>query len=208
MTDQPRKTFASTQERIWDELASQLHGKFQNEPGITRDRIVAQVDHWRIVLDIHVYPGWHMQQHFTRLRAPFINAEGFRFHLHRNGPLGQLADITGLDRLGSDIKIGDAAFDRHFTIRSNRPETIKSLLASARVRDLLEQAGNVRVDVLADDGEFGPYFPPAVDELRLETPDQVQSLERLRVFYNLFAEILHGMCHLGSAYERDPKLEI
>lgn len=208
MSDKPHPSFESHREPIWEQLATQLQGTFHDEDGWKRDKVAAHVGPWRIVLDIHVYPGWRMQEHFTRLRAPFINADGFTFQIYRNGPLAQFADFTGIDRATQDIKIGEATFDRHFTVAANNPAKMQRLLSSERIRQLLEAVGDIRLAIRADDGEFGPYFPPGVDELRLETPDRVNDLKRLRGLYDLLAEVLRALCQIGSAYEKDPKIEL
>ena len=208
MPDQPATTFNHHREQIWQQLAEQLNATFHDEIGWERDRVTALLDRWRVVLDIHVYPGWHMQQHFTRLRTAFVNPQDFVFNVHRNGPLGQLADVTRLDRLTRDIKTGSGAFDRHFTIHANDPRKAQALFSNPRIQQLLEQAGDVRLEIRPDDGELGPEFPPGVDELRLEVADRVNNLTRLRAFYDLFSEILHTLCQLGTACDADPQVEL
>jgi hypothetical protein len=36
----------------------------------------------------------------------------------------------------------------------------------------------------------------------------VKDIELSKLLYKLFAEILNCLCHIGSAYEEDPELEL
>ena len=55
-------------------------------------------------------------------------------------------------------------------------------------------------------GGFVPSFPEVVDELYFEVFGVIRDVERLKSIYELFAETLNQLCHIGSAYEDDPKL--
>jgi hypothetical protein len=45
-----------------------------------------------------------------------------------------------------------------------------------------------------------------VDELRFIVAGVITDIDRLKSLYELFAEALHQLCHIGSAYEDDPQL--
>jgi hypothetical protein len=62
----------------------------------------------------------------------------------------------------------------------------------------------VHFQVRPDSGEFGPQFPEGVDELYFEIPGQITDMGQLEAMFNLFAETLHSLCEIGSAYESDP----
>ena len=49
---------------------------------------------------------------------------------------------------------------------------------------------------------------PGVDELYFSVVGVIKDAERLKSLYYLFAEVLNQLCHIGSAYENDPQLEI
>jgi hypothetical protein len=44
--------------------------------------------------------------------------------------------------------------------------------------------------------------------LYLQVAGVVKDVDRLKLLYELFAETLNHLCHIGSAYEDDPKLAL
>ena len=71
-----------------------------------------------------------------------------------------------------------------------------------------EQAGDIRLQIRADDGELGPAFPPGVDELRLEVTDRVEDLAKLRALFDVLAQTLQRLCEVGCAIEQDPDVDL
>jgi len=55
-----------------------------------------------------------------------------------------------------------------------------------------------------DEGWFGETFPEGVDELSLQTTGEIRDLDQLKAIYALFAEALHQLCRIGSAFENEP----
>ncbi len=186
-------------EALWQNLAEQVGGRFHDEKGWSGDRVTASVDDWTVTVDLHPLPGWHMQQILLRLRAPIVNRDRFRFEIHRNGPLAQLADLTGLDQVTTDIKVGDDALDRLFTIHSNKPDKVRQLLARPRLAELLRSAGDARLEIRRHDGDLGAAVPPEVDIVRLETAELVRDMNTLRLYYTILAETLEGLTEIGTA---------
>ncbi|HEV3003315.1 MAG TPA: hypothetical protein VGX78_02595, partial [Pirellulales bacterium] len=59
-----------------------------------------------------------------------------------------------------------------------------------------------------DEGWFKARFPAGVDELYFGVGGVVKDAERLKSLYELFAEVLNHLCHIGSAYENDPGIAL
>jgi hypothetical protein len=47
-----------------------------------------------------------------------------------------------------------------------------------------------------------------VDELCFTRVGVMKDLDQLRGLFELFAESLHQLCHMGSAYEDDPQVAL
>ncbi len=56
--------------------------------------------------------------------------------------------------------------------------------------------------------EFGSDFPDGVDELYFNVAGVIKDTQRLKQIFELFAEVLNHLCHIGSAYEDDPGMEL
>ena len=206
MTSIPK--FGDHREQIWQTLAEKVGGTFVDEPGASFDKVIANADPWTVTLDVHAYPGYKMEQHFTRMRAPYVNADGFTFVLHKRNLFEQVQAKLGLHNALGNAETGHEEIDKSFIVRTNNPEQLKRLFNNDRLRQLVIDLPNVHLQVKPDDGEFGPRFPQGVDELYFEVPGEINNLDQLKNLYDLFSEVLHTLCHIGSAYESDPHLPL
>jgi hypothetical protein len=174
-------------ERVWDgEQIRVRHGPFE----VTLDQHADRIGRASIVQ--------------TRLRAAFHNRDGFRFRLRREDWLTDLAKLLG----AQDIEVGDSEFDGVFEVSANDEQRARQLLGDSRLRARLIEADVDLLEVKDDEGWFGPEFPPEVDELCLCSRECIAEPERLAQLYEVFADTLNRLCHLGAAYEEDPHVEL
>ena len=85
---------------------------------------------------------------------------------------------------------------------------LRALFSNAKIRELLNAQPSIHLTVRDDEGVFGKHFPEGVDELRFDVAGHIKDIERLKHLYDLFAEVLNHLCHIGSAYEQDPNLAL
>lgn len=199
-----RKLFGPSKEEVWARLADQIGARLEKGSWRTGSRLVADVPPWQIVLDTYTESNGETSATYTRMRAPYANRDGLRFNVYRTSIFTGLGKILGMQ----DIEIGDPWFDSAFVIQGNNEHQIRALLAHQRLRDLLHAQPHIRFGVNAGNGWFRRKYPPGVDELHFTCPGIVKDVERLRQLYDLFAEVLHLLCHIGSAYESDPGIRI
>lgn len=200
-----RKLFGPSKEEIWNLLAQQIGGGFTPGEGWAgRSRVDAQVGQWVVTLDTFTVSTGKSTVTFTRVRAPFVNRDGFRFTITRAGVLSPVARVLGFQ----DVEIGDAAFDRAFVVKTNDKPRVRTFLADPDLRAKLALQSTLTLSVLDDEGWFGARFPEGVDELKFHTVGIIKDLVRLQQLFELFAATLHRLCHIGSAYEDDPKIRL
>ncbi|MEZ0227489.1 MAG: DUF3137 domain-containing protein [Planctomycetota bacterium] len=203
-----RDVFGPSKEDIWRELCARTGASYV-EGGFWRgDKVQAQVGSWTVTLDTftesHDHGDHHHSKSFTRLRAPFVNPQGFHFTIYRASVFSPLGSLFGMQ----DIEIGDDGFDADFVIKGSDEDVAKNLLASDRIRDLLASDPAPHLTVKPDEGWFGVTFPEGVDELYFQTPGVVKDVLRLEQMFELFAETLHRLCILGAAYKGDPGVDL
>ena len=58
------------------------------------------------------------------------------------------------------------------------------------------------------EGVFGAHFPEGVDMLKFAAHGVIKDMDRLQRLFELFAHTLHRLCHMGSAYEDDPRVKL
>lgn len=140
--------------------------------------------------------------HFTRLRAPYVNPDHFRFTIYRRGRFSDLAKYFGMQ----DVVVGHEDFDRVFIIKGTDEKRLRALFDNSRLRELIAAQPEIHLTVKDDEGIFGADFPASTDELHFHVHGIIKDVERLKLLFELFAETLDQLCHIGSAYEEAPKL--
>jgi hypothetical protein len=194
-----RELFGPSQEEIGSKLSEEIGGEFSRSFW-RGQKVVAKVKEWTITLDLlHVDKAV-----FTRLRAPYVNADGFRFTIYRKSIFSELGKFFGMQ----DIEVGVPEFDEAFIIKGTDPAKVRALFAHPPLRELLQGQPAVHLSVKDDEGWFGVSFPEGVDELYFVAHGVIKDVERLKSLYKIFALTLHCLCHLGSAYENDPNLRL
>jgi hypothetical protein len=196
-----KEIFRPSRQEIWRQLCDEINAVLISSNPAHGYKASASVNDWIVTIDVH---STKHGTTLTRMRAAFINKDGFRFSVYRQDFFSDIAKYFGMQ----DITIGFADFDRKFVIKSNNEIKAAQLFAQERMRQLIEANPEVLLEVRDDEGLLGPAFPADVDELYLHVIGMVTEIERIHSLYDLFAETLNQLCHIGSAYEEDPLLKI
>jgi len=193
-----RPLFGPRKGEIWLQLSRTIDASFR-EGGLFQSAAVqAQDGDWIITLDTHVVN----KVEFTRLRAPFVNQDGFRFNIYRTGLASGFYHFLGMQ----DIETGDRLFDLQFRITANSERKVKELLGNPQIRAMIRAQPRIRIQVKDDEGWFGAAFPNGVDELHFDAAGVIKDLEQLETLFELFSAVLREICHLDGAYEDDVDL--
>ena len=196
-----REHFNKHRETLWQELRKQLdeEGKWSG------DALRISAGPFTVTLDVHAEVAGRGSEVVTRMRAAYINRDGFRFGLKRRSWMSDLTTFFG----EQDLEIGDEEFDRHWVIKSNNVAELKRLLARPNTRERMSGCAVLqRLEVRDDEGWFGPEFPGEVDELYLEAEGRVCDADTLGELYTIFAGALVMLTQVGSAYETDPEIQL
>jgi hypothetical protein len=212
-----RQLFGPSREEIWRQLCSEIGAQYVEGGFWKGDKVQAHCGQWTITLDSYSEThhssmpssqGSTMSSSttttYTRMRAPFVNQDGFQFTIYRTGIFSGLGKWFGMQ----DVEVGYPEFDDAFVIKGNDEAKLRALFANAKIRQLIEMQPDIHLTVKDDEGWFGTQFPEGVDELYFCVPGVIKDVAELKSLYCLFAEILHHLCHIGSAYEDDPQLEL
>ncbi len=199
-----RSLFGPSKDEAWKQLSDRIHATFVEGGPLLGSKVVAKVDEWTITLDTHQLPATYDHIPYTRMRAPYINKDGFRFKIYREGLFSELEKVFGLQ----DIKVGYPEFDDNYIIQGNDEKKVKSLFSNPKIRELIQAQPPVYFEIKDDDGWFHEDFPESDDELYFLIDEEIKDIERLKSLYDLFAATLHHLCHIGSAYENDPQIEL
>jgi hypothetical protein len=196
-----RALFSPSRPEIWRLLAGEHGGSFPEGGFLQSDKVQVTHGEWTITLDTY-FPA-ASKSTYTRLRAPYINPDGFRFTIYRRGLFSDLAKRLGMQ----DVSVGHARFDEDFIIKGTDEGRLRALFGSAELRRLLAAQPRVHFTVEDDDGQFRSNYPADTDALVFHVGGVLKDIERLEQLFSLFAETLDQLCRIGSAYEGAPSVE-
>ena len=203
-----RKKFDFSREAIWGQLSAEIGASYvpgHIEDGFwKREKVQASHGPWIVTLDTDTVLAGEATQTYTRLRAPYVNPDGFRFAIFRRSFSLDIYKRFGMQ----DVEIGDAEFDRDFIIQGTDAAKLRQLFAAPKIRELIALQPQIHFSVRDSEGYWGPQFPPDTDELYFTVFGVIQDVERLKQLFELFAETLDQLCSIGSAYEAAPDLKL
>jgi hypothetical protein len=193
--------FGPNKDEVWRQLSEEI-GAEVVQGGFWKggSKVQAHVGPWTVTLDI--YDDGESQA--TRLRAPYVNPEGFRFTIYRKGLFSDLGKLLGMQ----DIEVGDPEFDEAFIIKGNDESRVRDLFANSKVRQMIQDQPKMRLTVKDSEGWFGPKFPENVDELHFQVIGVIKDVDRLKSLFDLFAAVLDQLCKIGSASKQDAGVEL
>ena len=202
-----RKWFGPSREDVWRQLSAAIEGRYVDGDYLKTDKVEAEHGPWIVTLDTYevqssVPPADRASDYltivFTRMRAPYVNPDSFRFTIYRKGLFSEIGKWFGMQ----DIGVGDPAFDEAFIIKGNDERKVRALFADPKLRELIAAQPDIHFEVKDDERWFGKKFPEGVDELFFRVVGVIKDVERLKQLFALFAETLDQLCRIGSAYEK------
>jgi hypothetical protein len=195
--------FGPSKDVVWQQLSEEIGAEFIEGGFWKGSKVQAHVGSWTVTLDTG-YSQDDGESRTTRIRAPYVNPDGFRFKIYRKGFFSDLGKLLGMQ----DIEVGEPEFDEAFVIKGNDEERVRDLFANPKIRQMIQDQPKIRLEVKDSEGWFGPKFPEYVDELQFEVLGVIKEVERLKALFDLFAVVLDQLCWIGSAYKQQPGVEL
>jgi hypothetical protein len=199
-----RTWFGPSRKEIWQQFCAQTGSSFVEGGFLKSDKIEAAHNQWTVTLDLFVVSTGKSTVTYTRMRAPYVNPDGFRFTIYRKGIFTEIGKWFGMQ----DVTVGHEDFDRDFVIQGNDEQKLRKLFSSQKIRDLIAAQPDISFAVKDDEGFWSKHFPEEVDELYFQVVGVIKDIERLKLLYDLFAETLDELCRMGSAYEQAPPVKL
>ena len=194
--------FGSSKEQIWAELTRQLGGSLQPGTLLKSDKITVNFQQWAITLDTYTQTSGNTYTTYTRIMAPYVNKDGFKFRIYRKSFFSKIGKILGMQ----DVEVGYSQFDEDFIIKGNNHRQLVKLFANDNIRNLITRQPKIYFEIKKDTRFFFKKYPENVDILYFEAVGVIDDMELLKELFDLFAEVLDHLCLIGSAYEGKPQL--
>ena len=195
--------FGPSKDEVWRQLSEEIGAEFVEGGFWKGSKVQAHVGPWTVTLDMGTSDE-DGESPATRLRAPYINPEGFRFTIYRKNLFSDLGKFLGMQ----DIEVGYPGFDEAFIIKGNDESKVRDLFANSKIRQMIQDQPKFRLEVKDSEGWFGPKFPENVDELHFQVVGVIKDVERLKALFDLFATVLDQLCRIGSACKQEPGITL
>lgn len=199
-----RRWFGPSREEIWRKLSDDLRARYVDGGWSRSDRVEVTHGDWTLTLDTYTVSTGKTTVVYTRMRAPYVNPEEFRFTIYRRGFFSDIGKTFGMQ----DVEVGDPAFDQDFIVKGTDEARLRSLFSSPRLRELIRQQPHIHLSVRDEDGWFGGRFPERVDVLTFTVVGVIKDVDRLKALFDLFATTLDELCRIGAAYDSDPEVKL
>lgn len=200
-----KELFGPSRDEVWKQLSATMDADFVDGGFLGSGKVEAHHGSWTITLDTYTVTAGHAHVVFTRMRAPFVCRDSFRFAIYRKGLFSELGKRLGMQ----DIEVGHSLrFDEDFIIQGNDESKVRSLFANAEIRALIDAQPEIHLELKDDEGFLRQRFPEGVDELVFHIRGVLKEVDRLRGLFDLFAAVLDELCRIGSATPDDPGVRL
>jgi hypothetical protein len=174
----------------WEQVAKEIGGQYHRGGPC----VCLAMEEW--VITLGEYHQGYDSPGIVCVRAPYQDKNGFRFSISRKH-FSKIGKLFGRQY----VKIGDAAIDDEFIIKSNDKEKVRAFFDSPRLRQLLQ-------------AQPRPFFsfeireeerPPGIETLfggsnvELYTIPYGQDVAKLKTTFEMFGEALRQLRRIGSA---------
>jgi hypothetical protein len=196
--------FGPTKRAVWRQLSREIGAEFVDGGFWKGVKVQAHPGPWTVTLDTFTESSGESSVTYTRVRAPYVNPDGFRFTIHRKGFFSGLGRLLGVQ----DIEVGDPEFDEAFVVKGNDETKVRDLLSAPEVRRLIRAQPQVRLEVKGSEGWFGSGSPEGVDLLQFEAVGVIKDIDRLKALFELFGTVLDRLSRIRSAVKPKPELDL
>src|SRR3954467_14365371 len=140
--------FGPSKDEAWRRLGEEAGADFIDGGFWKGSEVKAHVGPWAVTLDTYTVHTGHAHFTYTRMRAPYVNPDGFRFTVYRKGLFSELGKLLGMQ----DIEVGEPEFDEAFILQGNDESRVRDLFAEAGLRSLALAQTSLRLSVKDDEG--------------------------------------------------------
>jgi hypothetical protein len=192
--------FGPGKAEVWQQLARETRGEFTSGGLWKEDRVQVRLDPWIITLDSYAIHSGHAHVVYTRIRAPYLNPDGFRFKVYRKSIFSELGKLLGMQH----VEVDDVDISERFIIQGNDEWKVRDLFADPTICDLVRTHLKGRLEVKDNEGWFQARYPVETDLLYFRCQGIIRDLVQLRGLIHLFGAVLVRLEQIGATVRDDP----
>ncbi|MFZ7121330.1 MAG: DUF3137 domain-containing protein [Eubacteriaceae bacterium] len=196
--------FGKSKKEVWNQLSNEINADMVDGGFWKGNRVEARHNQWTIYLDTYTVSTGKSAITYTRMRAPFVDKDGFNFKIYKKGVFSDIGKMFGMQ----DIEVGFEEFDENYIIQGNNEYLVKKLFSSYRIRQLIQKQPKIRLEIKKSEGIFGPAFTEEERELHFLVVGVIKDIELLKSLFELFSETLEELKLMGSASDDLTNVEL
>src|SRR5687767_14510955 len=125
--------FGPSHKETWTKLSEETKAQFVNGNIWNSHKVVLQEKEWTLTLDTFAAHAGKVTVPFTRLRAPFVSKDNFRFKIKNRNFFSAIPDFFGR----KNANTGFPDFDKHFVISTTDEYKLQKFFANKTLRELI-----------------------------------------------------------------------
>lgn len=192
-----KNIFGPTKAEIWQQVADEIGGDFIDGGFWKGAKLHYYSGDWEIVLDTYTQSHGKSSTTYTRMRAPFMNEDGFHFRIHPSNIFSEIGKSMGMQ----DIEVGDPYFDKKYIIRGNDEERVRKLLSDDKLKQYIDLQPDISFRIDNERGVFKKNYVSGETVLNFWRVGVMKDVNQLKALFLLFAHTLYLLCNMDSAYE-------
>jgi hypothetical protein len=161
-----------------------IGGKFLEGGALQVNKVQACIREHTITFDTYTVAISEYGIIYTRVCAPYIDKDSFRFKIYQKGFGEDIVNSFSLPR----IKVGSPEFDNEYIVRSNHAEKTRSLFSNSAIKELVRSQTPFSLEIKKVHPNKECYSKEV--ELYFEAPTIINDTEHFKMLYRLFAETL------------------
>ncbi|MGO8766323.1 MAG: DUF3137 domain-containing protein [Limisphaerales bacterium] len=200
-----RTLFGPSKDEIWQQFAAAVGGRFAEGGFWNGSKVEATHGQWTVTLDTYTVSTGKSSATYTRMRAPYVNPDGFQFKIYRENIFSNIGKLFGLQ----DVTVGYQPFDDEFIIKGNNEGKLRKLFADEKLRGMIERQPNIYFCLREDEERlWRGQASQGVSELYFQVGCLIKDIDRLKQIFDIFSETLDQLCRMGPAYEQAPNAQL
>lgn len=188
------KTDLGEKTNIWKEFARETGGRFVKGYSWNSDQTEVDYKDWLIIFDNYKLWSGKYSTQMTRIIAPLVSQDNFRFEIYRAGLVRKIEKLFG----AQDVEIGYPEFDKAFIIKANNELKIKTFLRNKKIRDSITLQKEVNMLMSDQKGIWEEKLPENNFELSFFLDGSIEDRAVLKSLLHLFKEMLDELYQLGA----------
>jgi len=186
--------FGPSKREVFERLAYEVQARYIKGSFWKNAKVEHRIRGRLVVLDEYTVSTGKSSITYTRIRAPYMPKDHFRFQIYRKGLFSGIAKFFG----AQDIQTGDDTFDAAFIIKSDDDWHVRRLLDEAALRAMIMGQKTFHLHNRKPSFFTTNPLPHGGGQLEFQVASVIRDVGRLKELFAIFGMVLDGLHAMGA----------